>query len=211
MKKNSKAPKSPASAVPDFPVSDAPIVTPPASQKVWSPLTVGLAVFVVFLLLSIVFFDTIVTQPVIERLLTGGRYQPDKFSGTAMLPTPSPTPIILKPDEGTKGNYTVSQSAENTGPSFSRVTFDPLDVQKGQTLTISVTIASQSPVSAVTGTVTGDTTSMPIVLEQRSKTAAISVWSAALPITDTLFYTYILRLHAVNETGASSVTVAPRS
>ena len=126
-------------------------------------------------------------------------------------PTPTPTPIILKPDDGVKGNYTVSQSAKETGLTFSTVTFDPLDVQKGQTLTLTVTLSSQSPVSQVTGMLTADTTSIPITLQKSSQTATTSVWSATLPITDTLLYKYILKLEAVNETGTSSVTVAPRS
>ena len=205
MKKNSEVSQPPVPAMMDSPV-------PP--KNLWSPLTISLTVLVVAMVLSIVFFDTIVNQPMIKSFLTGGQYQSNKFSDSAILPAPSPiipTPIILKPDEGTKGNYTVSQSAKDTGPTFSTVTFDPLDVQQGQNLTITVTLSSQSPVSQVTGTLTGDTTSIPIALQKSSQTATTTVWSATFSITDTLLYKYILKLEAVNGTGTSSVTVAPRS
>ncbi len=197
-------------AMEDSPAPEA-AITPSTPQKLWTPLTISLTVLVVVIVLSIVFFDTIVNKPVIKRIFTGSQYQSNKLSDSDLLPPPTPTPIILKPDEGTKGNYTVSQNAKDTGPTFSTVTFDPLDAQKGQNLTITVTLSSQSPVSAVTGTVTGDTASMPVTLQKISETAATSVWSTTFSVTDTLLYTYMLKVDAVNGTGTSSVTVAPRS
>jgi len=199
----------------DSKVPEDSVPIPPAPPKIWTPMTVGLTLFVTAIVFGIVFFDTIVNQPMMKSFLTGVRYQSDKPSDTVLLPTSTPTstptPIILKPDDGVKGNYTVSQSAKDTGPTFQTVTFDPLDVKKGQTLTLTVTLSSQSLVSSVTGTLTSDTISIPITLKQTSQTKTITVWSATVPITDTLLYKYILRLNAVNETGTSSVTVAPRS
>ena len=184
------------------PVPEVTVPTSSTPQKIWTPFTISLTVFVVFIIFGIVFFNTIVNQP-------------EELSNPALLPTstptPTPTPIILKPDDGVKGNYTVSQGAKDTGPTFTKVTFDPLDVQKGQTLTLTITLSSQSLVSSVTGTLTADTTSMPITLQQISQTKTTTVWSGTFPTTDTLLYKYILRLDAVNGTGTSSVTVAPRS
>lgn len=126
-------------------------------------------------------------------------------------PTPTPSPIVLKPDDGVKGNYSVSQGSQYKGPTISHVTFDPLDVKKGQKLTVTVTLSSPTPITSVTGTLTGDTTSMPITFTRVSTANATSIWSATLTITDTLWYKYILKLTGVNANGTSSVIVAPRS
>ena len=184
----------------------------PPPKNLWSPLNILLGVIVVSTLGSIVFFDTIIDSPIIRELIIGRTdKQPQKKNLDIASPTVRPTPIILLPDDGVKGNYSISQSDKTKGPTFAKVIFDPLDVQKDQQLTITVTLGSPSPISSVTGTLTGDTTSTPITLQYVSTKDTTNVWSATIPITDTLWYKYMLNLTATNASGTSSIMVAPRS
>ena len=83
-------------------------------------------------------------------------YSPSPDPSTKLgTSSPLPTPIPLRPDDGVKGTYSVS--SKGGGPAISQVIFDPLDVQKGQKLTIFVTVASQpAPAEKVTGSLKTD-------------------------------------------------------
>ena len=54
----------------------------------------------------------------------------EKDMGGTLAAAPTPTPIPLKPDNGTKGTYLISQT-KNGGPMVKQVIFDPLDIKKG--------------------------------------------------------------------------------
>jgi len=121
---------------------------------------------------------------------------------------PTPTPISL---HSGVGHYTVSHPKSN-GPSISTVTFNPLDVQKGQVLTVSVTMQSSSAVRSVTGYLETDTMKIPLTFANATPgVLGGQTWSVSLTVPDTLWYTYIMTLQATNSTGSTPLAVAPRS
>jgi hypothetical protein len=121
-------------------------------------------------------------------------------------PTPTPTPIKLPAGKGT---YAVSLGA-HTGPSIDIVSFDPLDVRKGQTITITVQIASNRPADAVEGSLVMDTTTRELSFTRTQKTNVFELWQTTISIDDTLWYTYTLRVRAQNASGTSNLTITPR-
>lgn len=183
----------------------------PTPQKIWTPFTVGLTVFVVVIIFGIVFFDKIINQPVIKQLLTGVRYQSDKRSDSVLLPTstPIPTPTPIQLHEGI-GEYTVSHG-ETNGPTIVNIIFDPLDVRKDQLLTLSVNLRSQDKVTSVTGTLETDTGSIALNFTLSQESKGVQTWITKITMTDTLWYTYIANITAKSDKGETSVTVAPRS
>jgi hypothetical protein len=129
----------------------------------------------------------------------------------APTPTPTPTPIPLIPDEGTKGNYKVTQGA-HTGPSFTLVTFDPLAVDINQTLTITVKLTSKTPIDQVTGILTMDNSQANLSFQKTgTEVGQIETWQANTLLKDSVLYNYILSLSAKSGNDTSTVTVAPRS
>lgn len=119
-------------------------------------------------------------------------------------PTPTPTPIILIQGKET---YSVSQSAHK-GPTISQVVFDPLDVRKGQTLTLEVTITDTAPVTEVKASLQMDGSTQEFTL---TKSDQKNVWVGTIEPNDTLWYTYALTITAKSTNGTSRATVAPRS
>lgn len=119
-------------------------------------------------------------------------------------PTPTPTPIVLPPGKET---YSVSQGPHK-GPSISQVVFDPLDVHKGQQLTLSVTVGDTTPVTDVTGLLQTDRGKQKFTLTKGDQE---DVWVGTVIPDNTLWYTYVLTITAKSSGGTSVATVAPRS
>lgn len=124
-------------------------------------------------------------------------------------PTPSPTPTTLIPDEGSKGNYNLSQS-KRSGPTISQVSFDPLDAKQGQTLTITLKVKNNPPAQAITGTLQTDTSTEKLTFT-KTKATNVEIWQAQLKLPATVLYKYILTVNAKSATGNSQIIVAPRS
>lgn len=122
-------------------------------------------------------------------------------------PTPTPTPIILQSGDVT---YNISHGRTN-GPTIMNMTFHPLDVKESQPLTLSMQMRSTSVVSSVTGTLQGDKTTIPLNFTKITEKDGIQTWSTQLTVTDTIWYSYVVTVTATNETGNTTVTVAPRS
>ena len=133
--------------------------------------------------------------------------KPEESAVLAAIPTPTPTPIQLH--QGI-GSYSISHGKTN-GPLISKAVFNPLDVRQNQPLMLSVQFRSDTTVSSVTGTLQTDSSQTGLTFTKTSETGGLQVWSADLTVTDTLWYTYIVTIKAVNTTGVTTVTVAPRS
>lgn len=125
--------------------------------------------------------------------------------------TPLPSPIPLKPDSGTKGTYQIGMGA-HTGPSITQAIFDPLDVQKGQQLTVTISADYPAGISKLTATLTEDNSSQNIPVQLTSGTNTLGKWTGSITLTDSVQYKYILTITATSTDGkTSTVSVAPRS
>lgn len=125
-------------------------------------------------------------------------------------PTPKPTIYPLIPDSGSAGTYNVSQGA-HSGPSVTRVVFDPLDVKKGQELKVTVTLQSASGASNVSAVFTMDSSSTNLNFQKVSSSGGNETWEVKFTLTDSVNYKYILNLTAKDASGTNNITVAPRS
>lgn len=159
---------------------------------------------------------------VLFLVVSGGMYlyarkgtfgpQLSKMGKKAPTPKPTPTPIKLTPDNGTKGTYNVSSGKMTKGPLFSQIVFDPLDARKGSPLTISVKITNDTPVQTVTGSLQMDNTIVQLSFNKTSETGKTSIWETTLsPLPDTVWYMYVLTVQAVGSNGTNSIITAPRS
>lgn len=132
------------------------------------------------------------------------------FTQTADAPTPTrtptPTPIKLPPG---KGIYAVSQG-KHDGPTISQVSFDPLDVRNGQTLTITLQVANTTPVQTILGTLTMDNTKKQLEFARVSITGKNELWKTTVLINDTLWYQYTLKITAQAANGISHLIITPR-
>jgi hypothetical protein len=124
--------------------------------------------------------------------------------------TLKPSIIPLKPDDGTKGTYMVSMG-KHTGPVVSKIIFDPLDVQKGQTLVVVASIKNDVTVKEVKGTLQTDHGKLEAIFSRIDGSDTNGSWKASFKLNDTVSYTYILTISAQGENGKSEVTTAPRS
>jgi hypothetical protein len=123
------------------------------------------------------------------------------------IPTPTPTPIQLPPGKGT---YTVSQSTP-TGPRISKVSFDPLDVHKGETLTVTIATRDTVPVQSIKAVLTTDNGGQKTLQFTRiDGTDLAGDWQATVPMDDTVWYTYTLQIMASSSSGLNSFAVTPR-
>ena len=121
--------------------------------------------------------------------------------------SPSPTPTILTPGPGV---YNVSQG-EHTGPTISKVTFDPLDVKKDQTLTITVHVLSSTPANQITATLQTDTSTENLTFTKSSTDNKYEVWTSEIILPESVLYKYILTITPQSNNGSTKVIVAPRS
>ena len=122
-------------------------------------------------------------------------------------PTPSPTPIILAPGIG---DYTVSHP-KGIGPRITNVSFNPLDIKKGDTIMISTNLFSDSNISSLVGILETDHQKTELNFTKTATNGVQQTWSTQLTVSDSLWYTYILTITARNPQGKTTVQVAPRS
>lgn len=160
------------------------------------------SIFIVLLLvvLAIVTYWTYQSGTIDLSFINGAKMR----ATPSPSPTPTPTPIQLMKGKET---YTVSQGAHK-GPSISQVVFDPLDVRKGKTLSLEVTVTDTTDVTEVTGTLQTDGGTQGFSL---TKSGQQDVWTGTVVPDNTLWYTYILTITAKSANGTSLATVAPRS
>lgn len=126
-------------------------------------------------------------------------------------PKPTPTPTKLYPDNGIKGTYNVSAN-QKSGPRITQVVFDPLNAQKGQPLTLTVTVTNESPVQQVTGELKMDNTSQNLSFARSTKMDTNEVWQATISaLPDSVLYNYIFNVSAVAANGTGVGGAAPRS
>ncbi len=122
-------------------------------------------------------------------------------------PTPTPTPIQLPPGKGT---YNVSQSTP-TGPKISKVSFDPLDVHKGETLTVTIAAQDTVPVQSIQAVLTTDNGGQKNLQFSRiDGTVLAGDWQTTVPMDDTVWYTYTLQITASSSSGLNSFAITPR-
>lgn len=135
---------------------------------------------------------------------------PAPKGAAAPKPTPTPTPIVLRPDNGTKGTYLISQ-VKNGGPVVKQVIFDPLDVKKGQSFTVTVIMDAESSAEQITGVFESDTTKKNITFERITDASGIQTWQSKFTVEDSVLWKYMLTFVAKTGDKSSTVTVAPRS
>ncbi len=124
-------------------------------------------------------------------------------------PTTKPSPIPLKPDNGTKGTYQIGQGV-HSGPTVRQVVFDPLDAKKDQNLKILVKIESSKPLINVKGVLGEDSGSQQIDFKLVNGTKTQGEWEGNVSLESSVLYTYSLTITATDGT-SSTVVVAPRS
>lgn len=120
--------------------------------------------------------------------------------------TPYPTIIPLKPDNGTRGTYTIGQ-IEHEGPTFKQVVFDPLDLKNNEVLTVNITFDAKSAPSTVKGKLQTDNSTLDLIFLKDAK----GIWTSKTKITDTVDYKYILSISAEKDGKTVNAMVAPRS
>lgn len=149
-------------------------------------------------------------------LISGGIYLSSrrntntKKTTISVKPIPTPTPIQLRPDDGVKGTYNVSQG-KHAGPTVTKIVFDPLDAKKGQPLTITARITNATPIQKVTGTLEMDHGLQNVIFERTSGTELDSEWQTTMTLQDSVLYAYILKITATATNGVNTVGIAPRS
>lgn len=160
----------------------------------------GFSILTVFLFVVLIIEAYVVYRSLDFSFLLRKSYK----TTNSFTPTPTPTPIRLIAGKET---YRVSQSAHK-GPEISQVVFDPLDVHKGEKLTVYATVSDSSTVTEVTATIQTDGGQQGFTF---TKTNEKDVWTGTVVPGDTLWYTYILTITAKSSGGTISATVAPRS
>jgi len=125
-------------------------------------------------------------------------------------PSPSPTPTTLKPDDGVKGTYNISQG-KHDGPTISQVIFDPLDAKKDQLLTITLRVLSSTPADKITATLQTDTSTEDLTFTKSSTDSKYEIWTSTITLPESVLYKYILTATLQSKTGSTQVIVAPRS
>jgi hypothetical protein len=124
-----------------------------------------------------------------------------------ITPTPTPTPTFLPSGKGT---YTVSQK-NHMGPAVHTISFDPLPVQKGGTLTITIAVQDSIPVASVGAVLKTDHGQKNLQFTRIDGTALAGNWQATVTLDDSVLYTYILQVAATDAGGTNSFATAPRA
>ncbi len=188
-----------SSVLPSEPV--APYSDTPTDSRRVSPVLIAiLMVLIVILICVVLYFDRIIRVPWLVSNLT---HKPTPTTHIVKTtPTPSPTPSFLPSGEQT---YTISRSADAKGPRINSLTLNPLDAQKNQLQTITVSVAGTA-LSHVSVKIYADTSSYPIDLTLRD-----GVWRAQWRLQDSVLHRYVIVITATDSTGASKVIVAPRT
>lgn len=138
--------------------------------------------------------------------LGGGAKEATTPEVPTVTPTATPTPIRL-PAKPVK--YNVTQS-KHEGPTFVSVTFDPLDAQKDQDLTITTKITNSSPITNVNGSLATDNGRIDLTFKRISGDDKNGEWKTTIRLNDTVWYTYTLTLTATGSNGTSTIKTSPR-
>jgi hypothetical protein len=175
-------------------------------RKGSEPISIVIILSLLIVLGSIIWVTPLET---IRTAFTGIMSTKEDASSSTPTPTisPTPTPIVL---HSGIGKYAVSHGATN-GPTISTIIFNPLDVQKNEPLIFSVELSSDTPVTSVTGIFQTDSKKTPITFTKVTESLGMQIWSTQYIVTDTLWYTYMIKVTATNKNGSTTVTVAPRS
>lgn len=115
------------------------------------------------------------------------------------------TPIPLKPDNGKKGTYIIGQ-LKHEGPVYKQVVFDPLDVKRNETLTVTITFDKEVPPENVSAVLETDNKTLDIVFKNTN-----GIWIGSVKVTDTVLFKYILNITAKGGGKTVKAVVAPRS
>ncbi len=118
----------------------------------------------------------------------------------------TPTPIPLHPGSEI---YSISLS-EHAGPTIHSVTIDPLDVLRGQTMTIIADISDSSNISSVIGSLEMDSSKIDLNFMLDGGDSKKGSWKAEIVLTDSVFYTYTLTINASSPNGDTEIKVTPR-
>lgn len=122
-------------------------------------------------------------------------------------PTPSASPIPLTPGPGV---YNVSQG-KHTGPTINQVTFDPLDIQVGDPLKITLRVLASTPANTITATLETDNSTEQLTFTKESSDDDYETWTTDLTLPHPVLYKYILTVTSSSINGSSEIIVAPRS
>lgn len=212
------------SVIPETVLPDAEIPTADPKKSWFSALKqpkvfIPLAIFIILyvaLNIWVFFYGTKIFGPKTGKLvsrMTVAQPQvstPTQFATPASIPTATHTPIKLKPDNGTEGTYSVSQT-KHVGPTVTQVIFDPLDVQNGQTLVITATLKNDVAITEVKGTLQMDHGQQNATFSRIDGTDTNGSWQGKFKLNDTVLYKYILTITASAGNGTSTAIVAPRS
>lgn len=123
-----------------------------------------------------------------------------------IVPSATPTPIPL---HSGSAKYNISQS-KHSGPTFTTVVFDPVDVKKGGTLNLSINVKNPSDITSVKGIINMDSSSKIIDFSLKEGTAKDGLWVAKIILEDSVNYIYTLSLTASASNGKSTISVSPR-
>ncbi len=118
-------------------------------------------------------------------------------------PTPSPTPTRLKQGKET---YFISKGGSANEPTFSALTLDPHEPGRGQQQSIIVPLTSLSSIRSVNAIFVTDTKTRTIPLRLTDGTNLNGTWQMTWTVDDTLLYTYIIKIVAESENGATAVS-----
>ncbi len=172
-------------------------------------IVMGVALYFVIQNLNLTLPQTTSDQNQDNIALTDSTPKPSQTVATAK-PEPTRSPIPLKPDDGTKGTYQVGMGT-HTGPTITQVVFDPLDVQKGQVLKVTIKAYYTSPISSITATLGTDNSSQEMQFKLIAGSTTDGQWSGSTTLQDSVSYNYNLTVKAKSADGkSSSVIITPR-
>lgn len=112
---------------------------------------------------------------------------------TTPTPKVSPTPSKLKQGKET---YSITQGPAEKGPDITQAVIDPLEPQKGQKVTMTISVNSTKPADSVTIELETDTMKKSYPLTLVSGTNLDGQWQATWTVEDTLLYQYVAKIEA---------------
>lgn len=152
---------------------------------------------IVFLFVFIIAMNGLRTQPL----------QPSVLSPTP-TPTLTPTPIP-RPIPTGKKTFSVS-SGKKTGPLLGNGVIDPYDPKLESPQTISISVASNKPVTTAKLTMETDTKSQEVLMKLASGTTTDGIWEGTWTVDDTYLYTYNATITATDGQETNSVKITLR-
>lgn len=152
---------------------------------------------IVFLFVFIIAMNGLRTRP----------QQPFVHSSTptpTLTSTPTPRPIPTG-----KRTFSVS-SGKKTGPLLGNGVIDPYDPKLDNPQIISISIASNKPVTTAKLTIETDTKSKEVLMKLASGTITDGIWEGTWTVDDTYLYTYNATITATDGQETNSVKITLR-